>query len=146
MKKNPVKEMFNKIYTKVLMPSAFLYTVISFIMMSVSELDAIRLSKAWLILLFSVAITLSNNIFGYKQMQLILRATLHFICYVASFAVIMLLGSGTFKNNSSGSLLLLIVFIVVYLLIIPIPVYLIYKKEKTSVQPTEYQSIYTRKQ
>ncbi len=140
-----IKEMWNTIYRKVLLPSAFLYTVISFVMMSVSELDAIRLSKAWLVLLFSAAIVLSNRIFACKGMQIILRATIHFICYVASFALIMLLGSGNFKTNSSGALLLLIVFIVMYLLIIPIPVYFIYKKEKKNTETTEYQSIYTRK-
>ena len=137
--------MWNKIYGKVLLPSAFLYTVISFVMMSVSELDAIRLSKAWLVFLFSVAIMLSNRIWDCKGMQIILRATIHFICYVASFALIMLLGSGNFKSNSSGTLLLLIVFIVVYLMIIPIPVYLMHKKEKKTTEATEYQSIYTHK-
>ena len=114
-------------------------------MMSVSELDAIRLNKAWLVLLFSVAVILSNRVFDLKDMQIILRATIHFICYVASFALIMLLGSGNFKSNSSGALLLLIVFIVLYLLIVPIPVYFIYKKEKKSTESTEYQSIYTHK-
>ena len=142
---NHLKEIWNRVYRKVLLPSALLYTVISFVMMSVSELDAIRLNKAWLVLLFSVAVILSNRVFDLKDMQIILRATIHFICYVASFALIMLLGSGNFKSNSSGALLLLIVFIVLYLLIVPIPVYFIYKKEKKSTESTEYQSIYTHK-
>ena len=142
---NNIKEMWNKIYGKVLLPSAFLYTVISFFMMSISELDAIRLSKAWLIFLFSIAIVLSNRVLSVKSMQIILRATIHFICYVASFGLILLLASGNFSTNTSGAVLLLIVFIVFYLLIMPIPVYLIYKKEKKEQEKTEYQSIYTRK-
>ena len=148
-KKNETKapsgmDCWRYIYRKILLPTCLWHTLITFMMMMVSEHDAITVNKAGLIFLFSGAIALSNLWFDAKAMNILLRATLHFVCLIFSFVVIMLFASGSFSNNPSGSLLILMALVVLYLLIAPIPVYLIYKKEKASKPEVEYQSIYRR--
>ena len=138
-----VSQVLGYIYRKVILPSCFLYTVLSMItMMMIDEFDSLKLKKAGLILLFSLAVCLANLILHIKSVNIIMRATIHFACMTAAFAGILLYGSGNFKNNSSGSMLLLIVFIVMYLLIAPFPIYAIYRKEHKSEKKVEYQSIY----
>ena len=139
-----IMDCWRYIYRRVLLPSCLWFTVIAFMMMMVSEHDAITVYKAGLILLFSCAVALSNLWFDAKTMNILLRATLHFVTLMMSFVVIMLFGSGNFKSNPSGSLLILMVLIVLYLLIAPIPVYFIYKKEKANKPEEEYHSIYRR--
>lgn len=138
-----VSHVLGYIYRKVILPSCFLYTVLSMItMMMIDEFDSLKLKKAGLILLFSLAVCLANLVLHIKSVNIIMRATIHFVCMTAAFAGILLYGSGNFKNNSSGSMMLLIVFIVLYLLIAPFPIYLIYSKEQKSNKNIEYKSIY----
>ncbi|MBE6638088.1 MAG: DUF3021 family protein [Ruminococcaceae bacterium] len=144
MENKSIWSVFKSIYRKIVLPACLLHTVITFVFMMGSELDAIKLDKAGLIFLFSLMVALSNLLFSLKNMQILLRTTLHFICTSVSFVVIMLYGSGSMKSNSSGSLMILMVYIVLYLLIAPLPVYFIHKKEKKNEEATEYQSIYKK--
>ena len=138
-----VGQVFAYLYRKVLLPSSLLYVIINFLMMIVSEKNAIKLDSAMLIFVFSLAVGFSNLIFSLKKVNILMRATMHFVSLCVSFAVIMLMGSGNMKTNSSGSILLLVAFAFAYLLIAPAFVYMIYKKEKNnSDKKVEYKSIY----
>ena len=137
-----IMDCWRYLYRKVLLPACLWHTIITFIMMMASDHDAITANKALLIFLFSGAIALSNLWFDAKNMNILLRATLHFVCFIASFVVIMMFWSGSFKSNPSGSLLILTALIVVYLIFAPIPVYLIYRKEKSTAPEKEYQNVY----
>lgn len=139
------KNVLTFIYRKLILPSCFLFTVLSFATMTMIEgFDSIKLDKASILLLFSVAICLSNLILYLKNMNIFMRAALHFVCYTASFGFIMLYGSGNFEKNSSGSMMLMIAFIVLYLLIAPVPIYMIYRGEKKNEKKPEYKSIYKK--
>ena len=144
MKKISAKNVISYIYRKVLLPSSFLYAILSMAtMMMIDEFDSLKLKKAGLILLFSIAVVLSNLILQIKNVNIVMRSTIHFVCMTASFAGILLYGSGNFKNNASGSMLLLIVFIVMYFIIAPVPIYFMYKKQtKSATDKEEYVKIY----
>lgn len=131
------------IYGKILLPACLIHTFITFLMMWISDFDAIQINRAGLVFLFSLTVAFSNRIFDLKKMNILLRATLHFIFMTLSFVIFMLYGSGNFSKNSSGSMLLLVVYVVIYLLIAPVFVYLIYRKEKKMIQEVEYQRIYS---
>ena len=132
------------IYGKIILPTCFVNTLIVFCIMLVSDRNAITTDKALLVLAFSFCIALSNLWFGAKQMSILLRTTLHFISITVSFIIIMLFGSGNFSNNTSGSLMILMVLVVLYLLVAPVPVYLMHKKEATEKEAAEYHNIYKR--
>ena len=143
-KKMTMGEIASFLYRKVVLQSALLHLIITMVMMIVGEKNAITLDRSFLILTFSVAVSFSNLIFSLRKMNILLRTTLHFICLMLSFALIMLVGSGNMESNTSGSTLLLVVFAVCYLLIAPIPIYLKHKKEKSEDEPVEYKSIYKK--
>ncbi len=144
MNKFSVNNVISFIYHKVLLPSSFLYAILSMAtMMMIDEFDSLKLKKAGLILLFSLAVVLSNLILQIKSINIVMRATIHFVCMTASFAGIMLYGSGNFKTNPSGSMMLLIVFIVMYFIVAPAPIYFLYKKQtKAEKGKEEYKKIY----
>ena len=144
MSKFSYQNVISYIYRKVVLPSSFLYVILSMAtMMVIDEFDSLKLKKAGLILLFSVAVVLSNLILQIKSVNIVMRATIHFVCMTASFAGILLYGSGNFKTNASGSMMLLIVFIVMYFIIAPAPIYFIYKKQTKSEKVNEeYKKIY----
>ena len=127
-----IGEIFKSAYRKVLLPACLIHTAVTFLMMWISDFDAIQIKSAGLVFLFSLAVALSNRLFDLKKMNILLRTTMHVICMTLAFVIFMLYGSGNFSKNSSGSTLLLVVYVVVYLLVAPVFVYIIYRGEKFS--------------
>ena len=143
MNNKSLKDICGYVYKKVILPACFLYTIFGFIMMSVSDLNAIKSDKAMLVLVFSFGVALSNCIFSMKNVSILMRAAFHFVAMITDFTVVLLYGSGMLSTRFSGALLVLIVFIVLYLLIAPVVIYFIYKKEKKDAPKQAYKSIYS---
>ena len=113
-----IKYFINKIFY----PACAFYLVFTFICSCITQtvntykIPILSLKGISVLFLFSLCLAASNRIFFIKNKSAIGKTALHFICFIASFAII-LEGLGGYYRSSGYALLLLVAVAVIYIII-----------------------------
>ncbi len=139
-----IKYIINKIFY----PACAFYLIFTFICSCVTqtvniyEVPILSLKGISVIFLFSLCLAASNRIFYIKNKSAIAKTFLHFICFIASFALILEVLGGYYRS-SGYALMLLLVIAIIYIIIAAIALIItgIFKKKKNDTQ--NYKSMFS---
>ncbi len=115
-----------KILNSIIYPTCTLFTVYVFLFLTIGSaggtnsgfIAALTMNTVGMLLLLALSLSLLNCIFKLKSMNTVLKVTLHFIGFIASYGIIVwIFGSRLESFTPSMVLLFLLVLSILYFLI-----------------------------